>query len=308
MTANSLEQLQQYTTIVADTGDIEAIHQFKPMDATTNPSLMLKASELEGYDKYLAEAKSFADGDPSLACDKFATLIGRDILSKISGVVSTEIDARLSFNQQATIERGRRIIALYKQLGIDSSRILLKIAATWEGIQAAKVLEQEGLACNITLLFSMAQARAAADVQATLISPFVGRITDWYKAQQGVEHFAADQDPGVKSVREIYQYYKGAGFETIVMGASFRNIEQVKALAGCDKLTISPSLLEQLKQSDVYVPEKLGKNIAFCAQEPISEAEFRFALANDNMANEKLAQGIQAFVKDQQTLEEKFSR
>ncbi|MCK5880542.1 MAG: transaldolase, partial [Sinobacterium sp.] len=261
--------------------------------------------QLESYQGLVEDAKAYGAGDTGLAADKLATLIGKEILSSIDGVISTEIDARLSYNTQATVERGRRLIKLYSDIGISSDKILLKIAGTWEGIQAAKTFEQEGIHCNITLLFCMAQAKAAADINATLISPFVGRITDWYKAHDNVEHYTAAQDPGVQSVKAIYQYYKGAGFNTIVMGASFRNIEQVKALAGCDKLTISPTLLDELKQSDAVVSQQLG-NCDALSKEPISESEFRFEIASDNMANEKLAQGIQAFVKDQETLEEKL--
>jgi transaldolase len=304
--STSLQQLQQFTAIVADTGDIEAIKQFKPLDATTNPSLMLKASELPAYQNLVDQAKIYGNGDPSLAADKLATLIGREILQSIDGVISTEIDAKLSFDTQATIERGRRLIKLYQDIGISSDKILLKIAGTWEGIQAAKVFEQEGIHCNITLLFCMAQAKAAADVKATLISPFVGRITDWYKAHEQVEHYAAVDDPGVQSVKAIYQYYKSAGFNTIIMGASFRNIEQVKALAGCDKLTISPALLEQLESSQDIVQEQLNHSDTL-EKQAISEAEFRYQLCSNNMANEKLAQGIQAFVKDQQSLEAKLA-
>ena len=303
---SSLQQLNQFTAIVADTGDIDAIKQFKPLDATTNPSLMLKASELKRYQGLVEKAKAFGAGDTSLAADKLATLIGKEVLSSIDGVISTEIDARLSFDTRATLERGRRLIQLYSDIGISSDKILLKIAGTWEGIQAANVFEKEGIHCNITLLFCMAQAKAAADVNATLISPFVGRITDWYKAHDKVESYEASEDPGVQSVNAIYNYYKGAGFKTIVMGASFRNIEQVKALSGCDKLTISPALLDELEQSQDPVTCQLG-DVQSVAKEPISEAEFRYQLASDNMANEKLAQGIQAFVKDQETLESKLS-
>ncbi len=303
---NSLLQLNQFTAIVADTGDIDAIKQFKPLDATTNPSLMLKASELESYQHLVEQAKTYGAGDTSLAADKLATLIGKEILSSIEGVISTEIDARLSYNTQGTIERGRRLIKLYKDIGINSNKILLKIAGTWEGIQAAKVFEQEGISCNITLLFCMAQAKAAADVNATLISPFVGRITDWYKSHDNVEHYQPSEDPGVNSVKAIFNYYKGAGFKTIVMGASFRNIEQVKALAGCDKLTISPALLKELKHSDALVNQQFNQ-VNRIVKEPITESEFRYQLADNNMANEKLAQGIQAFVKDQESLEAKLA-
>ena len=303
---SSLSQLNQFTAIVADTGDIDAIQKFKPLDATTNPSLMLKASELDKYQPLVNQAIQFGAGDTALAADKLATLIGKEILNSINGVLSTEIDARLSYNTQATIERGRRLIKLYADIGINSDRILLKIAATWEGIQAAKVFEKEGIHCNITLLFGMAQAKAAADVNATLISPFVGRITDWYKAHDKIEHYKPDEDPGVLSVKAIYNYYKSAGFNTIVMGASFRNIEQVKALAGCDKLTISPVLLDELKKNDGIVSQQLDSNQSSIEKNPINEAEFRYAVAADNMANEKLAQGIQAFVKDQEILEQKL--
>lgn len=240
---NKLEQLKQYSTIVADTGDIEAIRKYQPLDATTNPSLMLKASQLEQYQPLLAEACAYAKSTghshlPGLAAEKFATLIGREITQIIPGYVSTEVDARLSFDTRATIEKARHIIRLYDVLGVPRERILIKIASTWEGIRAARVLEQEGIRCNLTLLFSFEQAQACADAGATLISPFVGRILDWYKAAKKQE-YTKENDPGVASVKSIFDYYKKYGYKTIVMGASFRNTGEITELAGCDYLTIS---------------------------------------------------------------------
>ena len=244
------EQLAQWTKIVVDSGDVDAIEKLRPIDATTNPSLLLAAANSEGGQVRLQDARRLAgqlgDGnDPALLCDAFATLTGQHILSFIPGLVSTEVDARLSFDTNATLTRARRIISLYRELGIERERILIKIAATWEGIRAAEVLEEEGIGCNLTLLFCMEQAMAAAEAGATLISPFVGRIYDWHK-QRGMEISSPDQDPGVQSVRSIYHRYRAEGFDTVVMGASFRYCEQIEALSGCDKLTIAPALLEQL--------------------------------------------------------------
>lgn len=310
---NTLEQLQKYSSIVADTGDIEAIKQFKPVDATTNPSLLLKASQLTHYQPLLHEAKAYAQShgagfeQASLAADKLATLIGKEISQTVSGKVSTEIDARLSFDTKASVEKARFLIKLYEEIGISKDRILIKIAATWQGIQAARILEKEGIHCNITLIFSLEQAIAAADVGAYLVSPFVGRITDWYKAQRNIEHFLAEDDPGVQSVRNIYQHYKNNGLSTIVMAASFRNSDQIIALAGCDKLTISPQLLAELEAREESISEKLRdgspKN---SSTEPLSEESFLFQLNQNEMAHCKLAEGIRSFIKDQVTLEEKL--
>jgi transaldolase len=315
---NTLEQLKTLSTVVADTGDIEAIKRFKPVDATTNPSLLLKASQLEGYQGLLQEAKAYASKNANgfdqagLAADKLATLIGKEICQSVEGLVSTEIDARLSFDTKACIEKARLIIKLYEEIGIGKERILIKIAATWPGIQAAKVLELEGIRCNLTLIFCQEQAQAAADAGAYLISPFVGRITDWYKASMGVEHFSADEDPGVQSVKNIYKHYKSQGYNTIVMAASFRNTEQVLALAGCDKLTISPDLLNELNDKSDNIEAKLSstasENVASgLEQNTIGEAEFAYQLNQNEMAHEKLAAGIRAFIADQVKLEEKLA-
>ena len=308
-TMNKLEQLKQYSTIVADTGDIEAIRKYQPLDATTNPSLMLKASQLEQYQPLLDEACAYARATghnhlPGLAAEKFATLIGREITQIIPGYVSTEVDARLSFDTRATIEKARHIIRLYDVLGVPRERILIKIASTWEGIRAARVLEQEGIRCNLTLLFSFEQAQACADAGATLISPFVGRILDWYKAKTGKAAYAPEEDPGVLSVRAIYNHYKANGYKTIVMGASFRNTGEIEALSGCDRLTISPALLEELSRDNGSLQRALqpGDRTALPAT-PIDEAAFRWAMNSNEMAHEKLADGIRLFAKDQEALE-----
>ena len=316
MTArNKLEQLQHVSTIVADTGDISAIRQYQPQDATTNPSLLLKASLLPLYQPLLQEAATFAAASTgtateqkNLACDKFATLIGREILQVIKGYVSTEVDARLSFDKFATIIKARQLIQLYADLGIERSRILIKIAATWEGIQAARVLQQEGINCNLTLLFSLEQAMACADAGVFLISPFVGRITDWHKAHSGVTHYSANEDPGVQSVQRIFNHYKAFGYNTIIMGASFRNTAQIEALAGIDKLTISPALLAELQQD--YSP--LSQPLSLPAQQPnkpqaLTESLMRWQLNNNAMATEKLAEGIRLFAEDQIKLEQNFT-
>lgn len=307
---NKLEQLQQYTTIVADTGDIEAIKKFKPLDATTNPSLMLKASQLPQYQGLIDEASAYARACPSynrpaLAADKFATLIGKEITRIIAGKVSTEVDARLSFDTKATIEKARQLIKLYDDIGVAPDRILIKIASTWEGIKAASVLQKEGINCNLTLLFSFEQAQACADVGAFLISPFVGRITDWHKAKTGRSDFAPEEDPGVLSVKAIYDHYKAHGYKTVVMGASFRNVRQIEALAGCDKLTISPALLEEMSQYTGELARALNPPAtAGIAVDAIREADFRKALNDNEMANDKLADGIRLFAKDQALLED----
>src|SRR5210317_1844419 len=254
---NQLEQLQQYTTLVADTGDIEAIRQYTPEDATTNPSLLLKAVSLPHYQSQLQQARDYArqqGGDSKTqldnATDKLAVLIGQEILGIVPGRVSTEVDARLSFDQQASTDRARKLIDLYEQVDIPRNRILIKLASTWEGIQAAAELEKENINCNLTLLFSFSQAQACADAGVFLISPFVGRIFDWYKKHDGVDGYAPADDPGVKSVQRIFSYYKTHGFETVVMGASFRNANQIRQLAGCDRLTISPGLMQELADTE----------------------------------------------------------
>jgi transaldolase len=308
---NKLEQLKSMTTVVADTGDIEAIKLWQPQDATTNPSLLLKAASLDQYKKLVTNSIAFGQSQKnnqteaiSAACDHLAVAIGSEILKYIPGRVSTEVDARLSFNTQATITKAKNIIALYEQNGISKDRVLIKIASTWEGIQAAKTLEQEGIQCNLTLLFSFAQAVAAAEAGAFLISPFVGRILDWYKKSTGKESYPAEEDPGVLSVTQIYNYYKACGYQTIVMGASFRNIEEIEQLAGCDRLTISPDLLEQLANDDASLDRKLSpSNIDTQDRLELCESDFRWQLNDDAMATEKLAEGIRKFAEDQVALE-----
>lgn len=299
---NQLEQLQKFTTIVADTGDIDSIKAFQPQDATTNPSLVLKAIESGKFDNKLNDLSN-QGLKLSDFIDRIGVEIGDEILKTVPGYVSTEVDARLSFDTEKTIEKARHLIALYEQKGWDRSRILIKIASTWEGIQAAKVLEAEGIQCNLTLLFSLTQAKACADVEATLISPFVGRILDWYKKSTG-EEYNSSNDPGVLSVKSIFDYYKGFGYKTIVMGASFRNIGEIQALAGCDRLTISPALLEELKNSSEPMQQELqAADEAQPKPEPLSEADFRLELNADAMATEKLAEGIRNFIADQEKLE-----
>ncbi|MWV18387.1 transaldolase [Pseudomonas sp. L-22-4S-12] len=298
---SKLDQLKQYTTVVADTGDLDAISRLKPVDATTNPSLLLKAAALPRYAHLLDEAVAGCQGDLGLACDRFGVAVGQEILKVIPGRISTEVDARLSFDTQATLRRAERIIGLYEQAGIGRERVLIKIASTWEGIRAAEQLEQAGIQCNLTLLFSFAQAVACADAGAFLISPFVGRIYDWYKKAEGRD-FVGAEDPGVQSVTRIYQYYKANGYQTVVMGASFRNLGQIEQLAGCDRLTISPDLLQQLSDDQGELPRLLSAS----AGEPrqvLDESAFRWALNEDAMATEKLAEGIRLFARDQEKLE-----
>lgn len=305
---SKLEQLKQYTTVVADTGDIDAIATLKPMDATTNPSLLLKATALPHYTEHLQQAREQAHGDTDLACDLFAVTVGQEILRLIPGRISTEVDARLSFDTTATVERARRLVDLYQARGISQDRILIKIAATWEGIRAAEQLEKSGIQTNLTLLFSFAQAVACAQAGAYLISPFVGRIYDWYKAHEGRDYMG-QEDPGVQSVTRIYNYYKQHGYDTIVMGASFRNGGQIEALAGCDRLTISPELLNQLAASEGTLSAALSPEHTDTQPklEILSEAAFRWAHNEDAMATEKLAQGIRQFARDQEQLALKLS-
>lgn len=312
---NKLDQLKSMTTVVADTGDIEAIKLWQPQDATTNPSLLLKAASLEQYKHLLTKSIVFGQSKEknkekaiSSACDHLAVAIGTEILKYIPGRVSTEVDARLSFNTQATIAKAKNIIELYEHNGISKDRILIKIASTWEGIQAAKSLEEEGIQCNLTLLFSFAQAAAAAEAGAFLISPFVGRILDWYKKSTGKDSYPAEEDPGVLSVSQIYNYYKACNYKTIVMGASFRNIEEIEQLAGCDRLTISPDLLEKLANDSSQLERKLSPENTTAQEKLIlTEADFRWQLNADAMATEKLAEGIRKFAEDQVALEKLLS-
>ena len=303
---NQLEQLKQYTTVVADTGNFLQLAQFAPRDATTNPSLILKAVQQPEYAPLLREtvAAHKRRGLPGIV-DEVLVRFGLEILRIVPGRVSTEVDARLSFDTAATIARGERIIDLYEKAGIDRERVLIKVAATWEGIQAARALEHQGIHCNLTLLFSFPQAVACGGAGVTLISPFVGRIYDWYKKAAGPAWDeaanAGTNDPGVKSVTQIYSYYKKYGIETEVMGASFRNVGQILALAGCDLLTISPDLLAQLQAADAPVPRVLAAQAAAAAAPhacTFNEAQFRYALNEDAMATEKLAEGIRAFAAD----------
>lgn len=305
-----LSQLKAVTTVVADTGDIDSIAQFRPVDATTNPSLLLNASQQSFSKSMLLTAVNYAkqhadfEQQVALACDKFAVEVGTAISKLVPGRVSTEVDARLSFHCEATVAKARQLIAMYHENGIGTDRVLIKIASTWEGIQAARVLEQEGIQCNLTLLFHKAQAIACAEANAFLISPFVGRILDWYQAQTG-ETYNAETDPGVVSVRDIYRYYKAYGYKTIVMGASFRNLGEVLALAGCDRLTISPALLAELEQQEGELIVHLqDQGSQLTAPTKMSEAEFRWAMNEDAMATEKLAEGIRKFAADQRKLEQ----
>jgi len=303
---SKLEQLKAFTTVVADTGDMQAIARLKPVDATTNPSLLLKAAALPRYADLLASAKETAKTDLTLACDQFAVAVGKEILSVIPGRISTEVDARLSFDEQATLSRAQRLLELYQEAGIDSSRVLIKIAATWEGIRAAATLERLGVQTNLTLLFGFAQALACADAGVFLISPFVGRIYDWHRKQSGAD-FTAEDDPGVQSVKRIYQYYKAHQYPTVVMGASFRHIGQIEQLAGCDRLTICPELLQQLADDTGVLERKLVPSNNSEARQSLNEGAFRWQLNEDAMATEKLAEGIRLFARDQQRLEELLS-
>jgi transaldolase len=312
---NQLEQLKKITTVVADTGDIEAIAKFHPQDATTNPSLLLKAASLSNYQGLLTQAVEWAkqqSNDKAQqvidAADKLSVLIGLEILKIIPGRISTEVDARLSFDTQASIKKANKLIAMYHEAGISNDRILIKLASTWEGIKAAEQLEKAGVNCNLTLLFSFAQAQACAESGTFLISPFVGRILDWYKKDTGVSEYAADEDPGVVSVTKIYNYYKAKGYNTVVMGASFRNIGEILALAGCDRLTISPNLLDELANSNENIEQKLfSEQTAIAAEAALTEAQFRWLMNEDAMATEKLAEGIRNFAIDQVKLEKQLS-
>ena len=305
---SKLDQLKTMTVVVADTGDMAAIDAFKPQDCTTNPTLILKAAEMEAYQGFVEEAVQWAgsqsgtrEGKIEAACDRLAVTFGAELTKRVPGRVSTEVDADLSFNTAKSVAKARAIIADYAARGIGRERVLIKIASTWEGIRAAEILQKEGIDCNLTLLFGMAQAAAAAEAGAFLISPFVGRILDWYKKQTGQE-YTAETDPGVLSVRRIFDYYKAHNYETIVMGASFRTLGEIEALAGCDRLTIAPALLDQLAKDDGPLLRALDPVKAASGTIPIKlasdEASFRYALNQDAMATEKLAEGIRLFAAD----------
>jgi len=309
---NKLDQLKSMTQVVADTGDLDAIIQYQPQDATTNPSLLLKAADLPRYQPLLQEAQLWGREQGSspvsraaAACDYLAVSIGLEIQQSIPGRVSTEVDARLSFDCDATIARARRLVELYEARGSNRDRVLIKIASTWEGIQAARELEGEGINCNLTLLFGFAQAVACAEAGVYLISPFVGRILDWHLAASGKSSVAATDDPGVRSVTEIYNYYKHHGYQTVVMGASFRNTGEIEQLAGCDRLTISPQLMQALADDDSRLERKLdAERVAdVAARLSPDEREFRWMMNQDAMATEKLAEGIRLFAADQEKLE-----
>jgi transaldolase len=309
-----LESLKQYTTVVADTGDIEAIHRHRPQDATTNPSLLYHAAQMPAYRHLVEEAAEQASdlgGSHEQMAEEFIdqlfVLFGSEILKVVPGRVSTEVAARLSFDTPATVTKARKLISLYQKKGVTRERILIKIASTWEGIQAANKLEQEGIHCNLTLLFSFAQAVACAEAGVTLISPFVGRIYDWYKKEGGGKEIPPDQDPGVASVTGIFNYFKKYGYKTQIMGASFRNVGQILHLAGSDLLTISPDLLDQLEQTDGTVERKLDSVKAKASKEErlhLGEKDFRWMHNEDAMATEKLAEGIRKFNSDARKLEE----
>ncbi|MCH2207445.1 MAG: transaldolase [Lentisphaerales bacterium] len=311
--ATALEALKAVTTVVADTGDFESLKAYTPTDATTNPSLIYAAAQMPQYKHLVDEAIEYGrkssdclESKLDAAMDKVCVNFGNEILKTVPRFVSTEVDARLSFDTEATVKKAREIIKLYESTGTSKERILIKIASTWEGIRAAEILEKEGVRCNLTLLFGFGQAVACAEAGVYLISPFVGRIMDWFKKQTG-ETYEGENDPGVQSVRRIYSYYKKYGYETVVMGASFRNTGEIKALAGCDLLTIGPKFLEELKEDNSTVIQVLSKDYAEvnCQDDKISldEATFRWMLNEDAMASEKLAEGIRGFAKDINKLE-----
>ena len=310
-----LDSLRSMTVVVADTGDIDAIKKYQPQDATTNPSLILSASALPQYAPLIDEAITYAKAQSADkaqqlidAEDKLAVNIGLEILKIVPGRISTEVDARLSYDTQATVEKARKLIALYNAAGISNDRILIKIASTWQGIRAAEILEKEGINCNLTLLFSEAQARACAEAGVYLISPFVGRILDWYKANTDKKEYAPAEDPGVISVTKIYNYYKEYGYKTVVMGASFRNVGEIIELAGCDRLTIAPALLKELQENPTALVRKLDyKGEVKAKPQPLTEAEFYWQHNSDAMAVEKLAEGIRKFAVDQEKLEAMLS-
>lgn len=315
---NLLEQLKLYTKVVADTGDFASIEAYKPVDATTNPSLIYTASQDPKYASLVDDAIAYGktqltdkSGQLAKAMDKLAVNFGLKILEIVPGRVSTEVDARLSFDTEASLIKARELIALYEISGISRERILIKLASTWEGIKAAEILEKEGIHCNLTLLFSFAQAVACAEAGVRLISPFVGRILDWYKKEQGVTEIAAHEDPGVLSVKKIFNYYKKFGYKTQVMGASFRNIGEIVELAGCELLTIAPKFLKELENTEGVLVRKLNEEAARQSeieQISIDEKTFRWMINEDAMATEKLAEGIRNFTKDLEKLEEQMAK
>ena len=312
---NLLEQLKQVTKVVADSGDVDSIKALNPVDATTNPSLILQAAKLPQYKHLIDDAisKSSVNGKADIddVCDQLIVNFGCEILKHVPGRISSEVDAKLSFDTEASIEKGRKLITLYEKAGISKDRVLIKLASTWQGIKAAEQLEKEGIACNLTLLFSMAQAVACAEANVTLISPFVGRILDWYKAKEAItkegKDFTGANDPGVQSVTKIYQYYKTYDYKTVVMGASFRNTSEIIELAGCDLLTISPALLTELQNTEGALETKLDASVVQIKSReeliPLTQSTFTWQHNEDAMATEKLSEGIRNFAKDQNTLE-----
>jgi len=315
---NKLESLAKHTVIVADTGDIESIQKFKPTDATTNPSLIFQASQMEQYKDLVSSAVkrgleegSCSDSKLEAALDHLSVEFGSEILKIVPGRVSTEVDARLSFDAKGSIEKAHRLIDLYSKKGIEKERILIKLATTWEGVEAARELEKEGIHCNMTLLFCQAQAIACAQAGATLISPFVGRILDWYKKAEGKDSYPSHEDPGVVSVTGIYNYFKKFDYNTVVMGASFRNSDEILELAGCDLLTIAPKFLDELSSQDGEIEAKLTLDTAKSMdldKQDLNESSFRWALNEDAMATEKLAEGIRNFAKDLIKLEDSITK
>lgn len=313
---DKLTSLRQFTTVVADTGDIAAMKLYQPQDATTNPSLILNAAQIPEYRKLIDDAVTWAKAQSNDraqqvvdATDKLAVNIGLEILKLVPGRISTEVDARLSYDTEASIAKAKRLIKMYNDAGISNDRILIKLASTWQGIRAAEQLEKDGINCNLTLLFSFAQARACAEAGVFLISPFVGRIYDWYQKNQPQSEYQVDSDPGVVSVRQIYQYYKSHGYDTVVMGASFRRIEQIQALAGCDRLTISPALLDELAASEGTLSRQLAPGcVTETRPSPMTQAEFLWQHHQDPMAVEKLAEGIRLFAVDQVKLENQIQQ
>ena len=317
--ASLLEQLSEMTVVVADTGDLEAIKKFTPRDATTNPSLILAAAQIPAYQSLIDEAlrssrKLIGENAPveevvREALDEISVIFGKEILKIVPRRVSTEVDARLSYDTEATIEKGRKLIRLYNDAGISNDRVLIKIASTWEGIKAAEVLEKEGIHCNLTLLFGFGQAVACAEAGVTLISPFVGRILDWYKAETGRDSYPGAEDPGVLSVTKIFNYYKSFGYETEVMGASFRNLDEIVELAGCDLLTISPKLLDQLRETNQPLVRKLDASnpVGGAQKVELDHERFDALMAEDRMATDKLGEGIKGFSKAIETLEQQLA-
>jgi transaldolase len=312
---NALESLKSVTTVVADTGDIDSMKKYTPTDATTNPSLLFASAQMPQYKHLVDDAIAYGKNSDMASgekidriLDKLSVNFGSEILKIVPRFVSTEVDARLSFDTDASVKKARELINLYKESGIGKERILIKLASTWEGIQAAKILESEGIHCNMTLLFGFGQAAACAEAGVYLISPFVGRILDWYKNFEKKDSYPAEEDPGVLSVRRIYSYYKKYGYKTVVMGASFRNVNEIKALTGCDLLTISPQFLEELKNDPNELPVILNQEFAEnnCKDEKaaIDEKTFRWTLNQDQMATEKLSEGIRNFAKDIVKLED----